>query len=196
VNPRHGHVVPRPDGAKARCGGRHLCGHCAREQRQLGAVAEALHQPCRDHWAEVERRDPGRMQTMHGLDAHTDTAFRVLLVQRPRPGRNQRAVTYDDRDLLDYMKQLWNLEAGGERTTLAIGPYSAITLIGGLQLAMRHPEMGHGTRDVLAEFIDQLRPLFAGTPGEELIRRGDDAAFDGKLAGRPASGSGEEADRG
>jgi hypothetical protein len=28
----HGHVVPRPDGAKARCGGPALCAQCAREK--------------------------------------------------------------------------------------------------------------------------------------------------------------------
>lgn len=28
----HGHVVPRPDGAKARCGGPGLCSTCSREQ--------------------------------------------------------------------------------------------------------------------------------------------------------------------
>jgi predicted NBD/HSP70 family sugar kinase len=27
----HGHVTPRPDGAKARCGGPALCSTCARE---------------------------------------------------------------------------------------------------------------------------------------------------------------------
>lgn len=27
----HGHVTPRPDGAKARCGGPALCGECAKE---------------------------------------------------------------------------------------------------------------------------------------------------------------------
>lgn len=27
----HGHVLPRPDGAKARCGGPALCAQCARE---------------------------------------------------------------------------------------------------------------------------------------------------------------------
>jgi hypothetical protein len=28
----HGHVVPNPDGSKARCGGPVLCAECAREQ--------------------------------------------------------------------------------------------------------------------------------------------------------------------
>jgi hypothetical protein len=35
----HGHVVPRADGAKARCGGPAICGECARE---LALMNEAL----------------------------------------------------------------------------------------------------------------------------------------------------------
>lgn len=34
----HGHVTPRADGAKARCGGPTLCLVCAREARQLMGV--------------------------------------------------------------------------------------------------------------------------------------------------------------
>ncbi|QGJ90136.1 hypothetical protein HWC80_gp076 [Mycobacterium phage Indlulamithi] len=40
----HGHVVPRPDGMKARCGGPGMCAECSREQAQLNDpinVAEA-----------------------------------------------------------------------------------------------------------------------------------------------------------
>lgn len=31
----HGHVVPRPDGARARCGGPGICGVCRDEAREL-----------------------------------------------------------------------------------------------------------------------------------------------------------------
>lgn len=31
----HGHVVPRPDGAKARCGGPGICPECSMEQARL-----------------------------------------------------------------------------------------------------------------------------------------------------------------
>jgi hypothetical protein len=34
-NTGHGHVRPRPDGIKARCGGPALCSTCAREAAQL-----------------------------------------------------------------------------------------------------------------------------------------------------------------
>ena len=33
--PRHGHVIPRADGLKARCGGPALCNVCQREATQL-----------------------------------------------------------------------------------------------------------------------------------------------------------------
>ncbi len=35
----HGHVTPRPDGAKARCGGPALCPECARELAASGQPA-------------------------------------------------------------------------------------------------------------------------------------------------------------
>ena len=43
MNGGHGHVIPRPDGAKARCGGPALCSVCAAEL----AAAE-------DEWLELE----------------------------------------------------------------------------------------------------------------------------------------------
>ncbi|MGH3978094.1 MAG: hypothetical protein ACRDRZ_03670 [Pseudonocardiaceae bacterium] len=76
---RHGHVVPRPDGTLYRCGGPRMCTACAHERRQVNAVAEALHQQCRDDWAELEKIDPGGVRTYHGYDAHTPAARRVLL---------------------------------------------------------------------------------------------------------------------
>lgn len=36
INSGHGHVVPRPDGVKARCGGPAICSQCAKEAAQLG----------------------------------------------------------------------------------------------------------------------------------------------------------------
>lgn len=38
----HGHVTPRPDGAKARCGGPGLCAVCSREQAALRGKPEPL----------------------------------------------------------------------------------------------------------------------------------------------------------
>jgi hypothetical protein len=35
----HGHVNPRPDGVKARCGGPHMCPECARELAAAGSGA-------------------------------------------------------------------------------------------------------------------------------------------------------------
>lgn len=41
-NTGHGHVFPRPDGARARCGGPALCSHCRAdaEREQLGGPRE------------------------------------------------------------------------------------------------------------------------------------------------------------
>lgn len=40
-NSGHGHVYPRPDGAKARCGGPRICLKCAADQRQVDVNTEA-----------------------------------------------------------------------------------------------------------------------------------------------------------
>lgn len=37
----HGHVIPRPDGSRARCGGPRLCRKCAAEQDALQAAVTA-----------------------------------------------------------------------------------------------------------------------------------------------------------
>jgi hypothetical protein len=81
-----------------------------------------------------------------------------------------------------YLAALYELERDPEhdQAALFVGPYSAFVMIGALQLATRHPEMSPTHRRFLAEIIDQLRPLFAGTPGEALIRLGDDPAHDAK----------------
>lgn len=34
----HGHVIPNPDGSRARCGGPGLCAECSRELAQKGAA--------------------------------------------------------------------------------------------------------------------------------------------------------------
>lgn len=65
-----------------------------------------------------------------------------------------------------------------ERATIKIGPFTAFTLIGALQLATRHPEFSPDQARLIGQVIDQLRPLFAGTPGEVLLGLGDEPAFD------------------
>lgn len=41
----HGHVSPRSDGARARCGGPGLCAECSREASLLEAAREQLDSP-------------------------------------------------------------------------------------------------------------------------------------------------------
>jgi hypothetical protein len=77
-----------------------------------------------------------------------------------------------------YMKRLIDLEKDGERTTVVLGPFSAMTIIGLLQLATRHPDMDRRTKDIARDLIHQMEPLFAGTEGEEIIRRGGHPEFD------------------
>lgn len=43
----HGHVTPRPDGAKARCGGPMLCEQCRKERDASWPVLDASTLPVR-----------------------------------------------------------------------------------------------------------------------------------------------------
>lgn len=87
---------------------------------------------------------------------------------------------FDDEKLeaeqMEYMRLLWDLEQSGERTTLVIGPYTAMTLIGALQFVTRHVD--GNPRKELRRFVDSLRTLFVGTPGEEIVNRGDHPEWD------------------
>lgn len=80
---------------------------------------------------------------------------------------------------LQWVHRLAHLEKAGERTELHIGPFTAWTLIGMIQLAARHPNFeGSPLMEIAHGFVDQFAPLFAGTPGEALIAKGWDPDFD------------------
>jgi hypothetical protein len=83
-------------------------------------------------------------------------------------------------EAVEYITKLARLERepGCDRAYIRLGPFTAFTLIGALQLATRHPEMSQSQRDLIGAVIDQLRPLFAGTPGEALLELGDHPEFD------------------
>lgn len=87
-------------------------------------------------------------------------------------------ISEEDERVLAWLKKLNELEAAGERTTVTLGPFTAWTLIGALQLATRHPEMDVRVREIIRDFCRQFEPLSAGTPGEEAIKRGYHPEFD------------------
>jgi len=80
--------------------------------------------------------------------------------------------------MVEYMRKLIEMEQEGERTTIQLGPYTAMTMIGALQLATRHPSMAGLPVKVLRDLVDQFKPFFEGTPGEELIKRGEHPEWD------------------
>jgi hypothetical protein len=86
--------------------------------------------------------------------------------------------TPTEAELLDYMLVLHQAEAEGARQEIAVGPYTAIVVIGALQLATRHPSTTPHLRAELRAVVDQFRPWFVGTPGEHIIERGDNPEFD------------------
>jgi hypothetical protein len=80
--------------------------------------------------------------------------------------------------MVAYMKTLYEMEDEGERTTISIGPFTAISMIGILQLGTRHPGLSKVQLDIIRSIIRQLEPLFTGTPGEEIIKMGNHPEFD------------------
>lgn len=83
-------------------------------------------------------------------------------------------------DAIEYVKQLYELEKLPHHATATItfGPFTAFSMIGALQLALRHPEFSTTQAALVNSIIDQLRPLFANTPGEQLLKLGDNPAYD------------------
>ena len=91
--------------------------------------------------------------------------------------------TYGDmteREGVEYVASLYRLEADPDhdRTMVYLGPATAFVLISALQLAIRHPDMSDQIRGYLTVIIDQLRPLFSGTPGAFLLQLGDHPVYD------------------
>jgi hypothetical protein len=81
-------------------------------------------------------------------------------------------------ELTEYMKQLAALEADGARASIEIGPFSAMILVGALQLATRHPGTTETQRARMNHLVEQFRPWFVGTPGEDIMRMGADPELD------------------
>jgi len=86
----------------------------------------------------------------------------------------------DGRDpaVIAWLLRLAEMEKTGEKTSIRLVPMSAYMLIGWIQLACRHPSMGDNLRRLGHQVVDQLAPLFAGTPGEDTIRKGWDPKHD------------------
>lgn len=81
-------------------------------------------------------------------------------------------------EMVAYMRTLMELEEAGERAPVVVGPFTAILMIGALQLATRHPDVPDNHREAIASVIEQFRPWFAGTMGEQIIDMGNDPALD------------------
>lgn len=79
-----------------------------------------------------------------------------------------------------YVARLMAIERtpGHDKAYIGVGPFTAFTIIGALQLATRQPGFSAAQADLINDVIGQLKPLFAGTPGELLLRLGDEPAFD------------------
>lgn len=84
----------------------------------------------------------------------------------------------EEKQFVEYMVTLAESERAGEKATIVIGPFAAMIIIGLIQLSTRHPDMEKRSKDIARDFIRQLEPLFVGTLGEEIIRRGGHPEFD------------------
>jgi hypothetical protein len=87
--------------------------------------------------------------------------------------------TLDDADALAHVTRLIEIEKAGERAVFAVGPFTAFTLVGVIQLATRHPELGAFSKDALRELGDQMiETWFAGTQLHPVLVAGWDPAHD------------------
>ena len=53
-----------------------------------------------------------------------------------------------------------------DKALISIGPFSAFTLIGLLQLAYRHPGLSASQREIIRRIVADLAPLFGGVLAE------------------------------
>lgn len=88
--------------------------------------------------------------------------------------------SYTEPELVTYMAQLGTAELEGRTLPIPIEvhPFSALMVIGALQLVTRHPSVDDVVKKPVHDVIDQLSTIFAGTIGEEIIRRGNDPTHD------------------
>lgn len=86
----------------------------------------------------------------------------------------------DDAEAIRYIAHLAQLEQqpGHKEATITMGPFTAFVMIGALQLATRHPNFSPGHHQLVGQIIDQCKPMFRGTPAEQLLDLGDDPAND------------------
>src|ERR1700683_239883 len=71
----HGHVTPRPDGVRARCGGPHMCPECARELMEAGRpvlTGLSLARNCED-WDVLPDLKPPEYPDFEGIPAFART---------------------------------------------------------------------------------------------------------------------------
>jgi hypothetical protein len=171
-----GHVHPSPDGTAVRLSSlpADVWQEIGRDHPGVGLSGYADPKLVATHLFHLDREEAGRL--FDPRNSLADLAEIVIeLTAREDP---PHPLSSDDERFIEYTMELVRLEKAGERATLVIGPYTAITMIGLLQMATRHPGMAGQMRQIVADIIEQLAPLFAGTPGEEMIRRGGHPEFD------------------
>lgn len=137
------------------------------------------------------KTDPGNRARLRAAFPREITAYETWMRCEPPPTAAELAaqlagpppvppdVTPDgDAEAMRWLHRLIELEAAGERTPVEIGPYALFTMIGALQMVVRHPGIGGRVRAVLVQLIETWRTPFDGTIGEQLIDQGFDPAYD------------------
>ena len=93
-NTGHGHVFPRPDGVRARCGGPGMCAECSRDlarqhagERQQSVVSLVEGFPRRnraDLWTPAEKAISDAVAVVEAAGAHTRLTDAVVLLGKAR----------------------------------------------------------------------------------------------------------------
>lgn len=114
LNTGHGHVRPRPDGPKARCGGPAICSECAREQAQQQSTATFVYIVItKDRHADAETQ-PFTEETDAIAHAEREVEENV---------RHPELIEPEDRELTDGMLQdgwVWYCRYGIEGDSVRV----------------------------------------------------------------------------
>lgn len=86
---------------------------------------------------------------------------------------------FSSEEMIMCMARLGDLERAGSRIMLHVGPFTAMTLIGAMQLVMRHPEVSANTKMALRGLIEMMRPMFREPAAQQIIDMGYNPEHDG-----------------
>ncbi len=162
ANTGHGHVYPRPDGVRARCGGPEMCGECSIDfVRELARVIKLLDNPVATVSVEAiindltERLSSGKL--VYGRnDASQPPASAETVVPYPYE------CTCGEPGIPGVVHRRYNLPCYHQDPAPSLTPEQVAELFNIAKAALQYP--GSTQRENLLARLEAVRPLLGPKP--------------------------------